>query len=68
MKDFKQLAKNVIDIEQQAVVGLHRFIDDNFEQACQLMYHAAIVTEVLQTNTAMVNIVSAVAAGRTALF
>ncbi|GLX84402.1 arabinose 5-phosphate isomerase [Thalassotalea loyana] len=39
MKDFKQLAKNVIDIEQQAVVGLHRFIDDNFEQACQLMYH-----------------------------
>ncbi|GLX81693.1 KpsF/GutQ family sugar-phosphate isomerase [Thalassotalea eurytherma] len=38
MKDFKQLAKNVIDIEQQAVVGLHRFIDDNFAQACQYMY------------------------------
>ena len=38
MKNFKQLAKNVIDIEQQAVVGLHQYIDDNFAQACQLMY------------------------------
>ncbi|QOL26902.1 KpsF/GutQ family sugar-phosphate isomerase [Thalassotalea sp. LPB0316] len=39
MKDFKQLAKNVIEIEQRAVAGLHQYIDDNFEQACQLMYH-----------------------------
>ena len=39
MKNFKQLAKNVIEIEQQAIAELLAFVDDNFEQACQLMYH-----------------------------
>jgi len=39
MHNFKQLAKNVINIEQQAIVGLLQYIDDSFEQACQLMYH-----------------------------
>lgn len=39
MKDFKQLAKNVIHIEQQAIAELLQYIDDKFEQACQLMYH-----------------------------
>ncbi|WP_019027271.1 KpsF/GutQ family sugar-phosphate isomerase [Colwellia piezophila] len=39
MKNFKQLAKNVIKIEQQAIAELEQFIDDNFELACQLMFH-----------------------------
>lgn len=38
MHNFKQLAKNVINIEQQAIVDLLQYIDDSFEQACQLMY------------------------------
>lgn len=37
MKNFKQLAKNVINIEQQAIKELLQYIDDNFEKACQLM-------------------------------
>jgi arabinose-5-phosphate isomerase len=37
MKNFKQLAKQVITIEQHAIEELLQFIDDNFEQACQLM-------------------------------
>jgi len=39
MKNFKDLAKNVINIEQQAIGELLRYIDDSFEHACQLMYH-----------------------------
>ena len=39
MKNFKQLAKNVLRIEQQAVAELEQYIDDSFETACQLMYH-----------------------------
>ena len=39
MQNFKQLAKNVINIEQQAILELLQYIDDNFEYACQLMYH-----------------------------
>jgi arabinose-5-phosphate isomerase len=39
MQNFKQLAKNVINIEQQAIAELLQYIDDNFELACQLMYH-----------------------------
>ena len=39
MKNFKQLAKNVIEIEQQAIAELVQYIDDNFELACQLMFH-----------------------------
>ncbi|WP_281560283.1 KpsF/GutQ family sugar-phosphate isomerase [Thalassomonas sp. RHCl1] len=39
MKNFKQLAKNVLKIEQQAVAELDQYIDDSFETACQLMYH-----------------------------
>ena len=39
MKNFKQLAKNVIEIEQQAIAELIEFVDDNFELACQLMFH-----------------------------
>jgi len=39
MQNFKQLAKNVINIEQQAIHELLQYIDDNFERACQLMYH-----------------------------
>jgi len=37
MKNFKQLAKQVITIEQQAITELLQFIDDNFAYACQLM-------------------------------
>jgi len=37
MKNFKQLAKNVIDIEQKAIQELSQYIDDSFEKACQLM-------------------------------
>ncbi|NQY62177.1 MAG: KpsF/GutQ family sugar-phosphate isomerase [Alteromonadaceae bacterium] len=39
MKNFKQLAKNVIQIEQQAIIDLMHYIDDGFELACQLMFH-----------------------------
>ena len=38
MHNFKQLGKNVINIEQKAVSDLLQYIDDSFEQACQLMY------------------------------
>lgn len=39
MKNFKELAKNVINIEQQAIAELIQYIDDSFENACQLMFH-----------------------------
>ncbi len=39
MKNFKQLALNVINIEQQAIAELSQFIDDDFAQACELMFH-----------------------------
>ena len=39
MKNFKQLALNVISIEQQAIAELSQFIDDDFVQACELMFH-----------------------------
>ncbi|OUR59910.1 D-arabinose 5-phosphate isomerase [Colwellia sp. 39_35_sub15_T18] len=38
MKNFKQLAKNVINIEQQAIAELLQYVDDSFEHACQLMF------------------------------
>lgn len=41
MKNFKQLAKNVIEIEQNAIAELSSFIDDNFAQACQLMFNCS---------------------------
>ena len=37
MKNFKKLAKNVINIEQQAITELLQYIDDSFEKACHLM-------------------------------
>ena len=39
MKNFKELAKNVINIEQQAIVELLQYIDDNFEKSCDLMFN-----------------------------
>jgi len=39
MKDFKELAKNVINIEQQAIAELLQYIDNSFEYACQLMFN-----------------------------
>jgi arabinose-5-phosphate isomerase len=39
MKNFKQLAKSVIEIEQKAIAELVQFVDDSFELACQLMFH-----------------------------
>lgn len=39
MKNFKELAKNVINIEQQAIAELLQYIDDSFEKACELMFH-----------------------------
>lgn len=39
MKNFKQLALNVIKIEQQAIAQLSQFIDDDFAQACELMFN-----------------------------
>ncbi|GAA6172404.1 arabinose-5-phosphate isomerase KdsD [Colwellia sp. KU-HH00111] len=39
MKNFKELAKNVINIEQQAITELLQYIDDSFECACQLMFN-----------------------------
>lgn len=39
MKNFKQLAKKVIDIETQAISELEQYIDDGFELACQFMFN-----------------------------
>ena len=39
MKNFKQLAKQVIDIEKQAIAELEQYIDEGFELACQLMFN-----------------------------
>lgn len=39
MKEFKELARNVINIEQHAIAELLQYIDDSFEKACQLMLH-----------------------------
>tara|TARA_R110000737_G_scaffold25195_7_gene43901 strand:- start:2116 stop:3081 length:966 start_codon:yes stop_codon:yes gene_type:complete len=39
MKNFKQLARNVIIIEQQAIAELSQYIDDNFTKACELMFN-----------------------------
>ena len=38
MKNFKQVANDVIQIEQQAIGELKQYIDDGFELACQLMF------------------------------
>lgn len=38
MKNFKALATQVIEIEQQSVKELLQYIDDSFELACQLMF------------------------------
>ncbi|GHE93120.1 KpsF/GutQ family sugar-phosphate isomerase [Thalassotalea profundi] len=38
MKNFKQQALNVIQIEQQAINEISQFIDECFEDACQLMF------------------------------
>ncbi len=38
MKDFKQLAKNVINIEQNAINELLQYIDDDFVNACETMF------------------------------
>jgi len=39
MNNFKQLALDVIQIEQQAISELTQYIDESFEQACQLMFN-----------------------------
>lgn len=39
MNNFKQLALDVIQIEQQAIAELTQYIDESFEQACQLMFN-----------------------------
>jgi arabinose-5-phosphate isomerase len=39
MNNFKQLALDVIKIEQQAITELAQYIDESFEQACQLMFN-----------------------------
>lgn len=36
-QSFRQLAERVIDIETAAVSGLKRFLNDDFEQACELL-------------------------------
>jgi arabinose-5-phosphate isomerase len=39
MNNFKQLALDVIHIEQQAIAELSQYIDQSFEDACQLMFN-----------------------------
>jgi len=39
MNNFKQLALDVIHIEQQAIAELTQYIDQGFELACQLMFN-----------------------------
>jgi len=38
MKNFKQLATQVIEIEQQAIRELLQYVDHSFELSCQLMF------------------------------
>jgi len=38
MKNFKQLAKQVIDIEKNAIQEISAFVDDSFQKACEYMY------------------------------
>ena len=38
MKNFKQLATQVIEIEQQAIKELLQYVDHSFELSCQLMF------------------------------
>src|SRR5690606_2432901 len=38
-QSFRQLGERVIDIETAAVSGLKRFLNDDFEQACELLLH-----------------------------
>ncbi|TKB47894.1 KpsF/GutQ family sugar-phosphate isomerase [Thalassotalea mangrovi] len=37
-QDFKALAKQVIDIEQQAIANLAQYIDDHFVAACEMIF------------------------------
>ncbi|MBA6232716.1 MULTISPECIES: KpsF/GutQ family sugar-phosphate isomerase [unclassified Colwellia] len=39
MNNFKQLALDVIHIEQQAIAELTQYVDQKFEEACQLMFN-----------------------------
>jgi len=39
MKQFKQLALDVINIEKQAIEEIKQYINDDFELACQLMFN-----------------------------
>ena len=37
-QDFKSLGKEVLEIEQRAIEQLSRYVDDNFDRACQTMF------------------------------
>ena len=37
MFDFRRSAKAVLDIEKQAIEGLHQYLDEAFDRACQLI-------------------------------
>jgi len=41
MKNFKKVANDVLQIEQQAISELKQYIDDSFELACHLMYQCS---------------------------
>ncbi len=41
MKNFKELALNVIDIEKQAIEEVKQYINDDFEKACQYMFECS---------------------------
>ncbi|WP_404401384.1 KpsF/GutQ family sugar-phosphate isomerase [Idiomarina seosinensis] len=36
--DFRALGNEVLSIEQQAIAGLHQYIDESFNRACQAMF------------------------------
>ncbi|EOD56940.1 KpsF/GutQ family sugar-phosphate isomerase [Aeromonas molluscorum] len=41
MFDFRRSAKAVLNIEKQAIEGLHQYLDETFVRACQLMLSCA---------------------------
>jgi len=41
MKDFKSLAKKVIEIEKNAIAEIEQYIDESFASACQMMFDCA---------------------------
>lgn len=41
MVDYRASARRVLDIESKAVAELQQYLDEHFQQACEMMFHCA---------------------------